>query len=58
MGRGKFGEGVWDFGRGSGVGCGEGVEEGGQEVGVVDLEGEFLEDVLVAEGGFLEAGMS
>lgn len=25
-------------------------------MGVVDCEGEFLEDVLVAEGGFLEAG--
>lgn len=25
-------------------------------MGVVDLEGEFKEDVLVAEGGFLEAG--
>lgn len=24
-------------------------------MGVVDLEGEFEEDVLVAEGGFLEA---
>lgn len=24
-------------------------------MGVVDLEGEFVEDVLVAEGGFLEA---
>ncbi len=38
-----------------GRGFWEGVQEGGQEVGVVDLEGEFEEDVLVAEGGFLEA---
>lgn len=27
-------------------------------MGVVDCEGKFLEDVLVAESGFLEAGMS
>lgn len=33
---------------------GEGVQEGGEEVGVVDCEGELVQDVLVAEVGFLE----
>ena len=31
------------------------MEEGGQEVGVVDCDGKFLEDVLVAETALLEA---
>lgn len=31
------------------------MEEGGEEVGVVDCDGEFDEDVLVAEVGLLEA---
>ena len=32
------------------------MEEGGEEVRVVDLDGEFDENVLVAEVGFLDAG--
>lgn len=37
-------------------GLGQVVEEGGEEVGVVDCDGELDEDVLVAEVGFLDAG--
>jgi hypothetical protein len=39
-----------------GRGCGgEGVEEGGYEVGIVDFEGEFFEDVAVGQVMFCEA---
>lgn len=54
---GELGEGGGEgVGGGGGWGGGELVEEGGEEVGVVDGEGEFDEDVLVAEVALLEAG--
>jgi hypothetical protein len=40
-------------GRGSGGGL-QLVDEGGDQVRVVDLDGELVKDVLVAEGGLLE----
>lgn len=43
-------------GRGSGGGL-QLVDEGGDQVRVVDLDGELIKDVLVADGGLLETRM-